>query len=257
MQRFFQLICRAHRHHQPNLQLPFWAKSMPAACFCRVVSQPVWNATLAFGLIGANPYSFFHTQQLALNFAAANQVGPLPVEMCKHSTRQKRLSPTFVVRRSRQPTLTPRNPESPSGSADVNKQPSYVSWSQRESGDGRSEMFRVSDVLVRRYYISAGVPQPSASSSNLDLHFKASKHQLLLNHNIFSCAFAVYCLYKYVKAVFKLSGDSISINLDGNYANFGSGWHKFSPPSPLQTRKSLSRNVFSFFSQQTKELKAM
>lgn len=105
----------------------------------------------------------------------------------------------------------------------------------------------VSSVLVRRYYISTGVPQPSASSSNPNMHFKASKHQLLLNHNIFGCVFAVYCLYKYGKAVFKLSSDSASITLDGDYGNFGSGRHKFSPPSPLQTHRSLRGNNIFFF----------
>lgn len=167
--------------------------------------------------------------------------------MCKHLPRQKRLPRTFVVRRSRRPTSTPSKPESSGGGADLNEQASYVSWSRRVSGDGRSEAFGVSDVLVRRYYISTGVPQPSASSSNPNMHFKASKHQLLFNPDIFGCAFAVYCLYKYGKAVFKLSSDSASIHLDGDYGNFGSGRLKFSPPSPLQTHRTLRGNKAFFF----------
>lgn len=114
----------------------------------------------------------------------------------------------------------------------------------------RSEAFVVWDVLAGRYYISARVPQPSVSSSNPDLHFKASKHQLLFNHNIFRCAFAAYCLYKYVKAVFKLSSSRISIHPNGDYGNFGSVFSAF---SSANTQKS----EWEQLSGQTKELKAM
>lgn len=142
--------------------------------------------------------------------------------------------------------------------ADLNEQPSYVSWRRRESGDGWSEMLMVSDVLVRRYCISTGVPQPSASSSNPNMHFKASKHKMLLNHNIFACAFTVYCLYKYVKAVFKLSSDSASVNLDADYGNLDSGRQVFLTFSSASTQKSERKQMFfSFFSGQTKQLKAM
>lgn len=119
----------------------------------------------------------------------------------------------------------------------------------------RSETFRVSDILVRRYYISTGVPQPSFSSSNPNMHFKASKHQLLLNHNVFGCAFTVYCLYKYAKAMFKLSSDSASINLDCDYGNFVSVFPTFSSANMQKSERK--QTFYSFFSEQTKELKAV
>lgn len=87
------------------------------------------------------------------------------------------------------------------------------------------------------------------------MNFKASKHQLLLNHNIFGCVFAVYCLYKYVKAMFKLSSDRASVNLDGDYGNFSSVFPTF---SSANTQKSERKQTFYyFFSEQTKEIKAV
>lgn len=110
----------------------------------------------------------------------------------------------------------------------------------------------VSDVLVRQYYISAGVPQPSASSSNPNLHFKASKHQLLMNHNIFGCAFAIYCFYKYAKVIFKLSSDSASINLGVIMVILAQGGTGFPTISSANMQKSERKQRF-FLSFQSRQ----